>query len=119
MNYLTLLNCILKNGLEKEIAVHSSVLAWEIPWTEEPGGLQSMESPELDKTEAEKALARGPRAFDGRARTVAEGSQLPGLLILASLTRYVCKKLESKTCPRASLVAQRWGIRVPMQETRV
>ena len=78
-----------------------------------------MESPELDKTEAEKALARGPRAFDGRARTVAEGSQLPGLLILASLTRYVCKKLESKTCPRASLVAQRWGIRVPMQETRV
>ena len=30
--------------LEKEIATHSSVLAWEIPWTEEPGGLQSMGS---------------------------------------------------------------------------
>ena len=29
---------------EKEMATHSSVLAWEIPWTEEPGGLQSMES---------------------------------------------------------------------------
>ena len=27
---------------EKEMATHSSVLAWEIPWTEEPGGLQSM-----------------------------------------------------------------------------
>ena len=27
--------------LEKEMASHSSVLAWEIPWTEEPGGLQS------------------------------------------------------------------------------
>ena len=27
---------------EKEIATHSSILAWEIPWTEEPGGLQSM-----------------------------------------------------------------------------
>ena len=27
--------------LEKEMATHSSVLAWEIPWTEEPGGLQS------------------------------------------------------------------------------
>ena len=26
---------------EKEMATHSSVLAWEIPWTEEPGGLQS------------------------------------------------------------------------------
>ena len=30
--------------LEKEMAVHSSILAWEIPWTEEPGGLQSMRS---------------------------------------------------------------------------
>ena len=29
--------------LEKEMATHSSILAWEIPWTEEPGGLQSME----------------------------------------------------------------------------
>ena len=30
--------------LEKEMATHSSSLAWKIPWTEEPGGLQSMES---------------------------------------------------------------------------
>ena len=29
-------------SLEKEMATHSSILAWEIPWTEEPGGLQSM-----------------------------------------------------------------------------
>ena len=29
---------------EKEIATHSSILAWEIPWTEEPGRLQSLES---------------------------------------------------------------------------
>ena len=28
--------------LEKEMATHSSILAWEIPWTEKPGGLQSM-----------------------------------------------------------------------------
>ena len=27
--------------LKKEMATHSSILAWEIPWTEEPGGLQS------------------------------------------------------------------------------
>ena len=32
------------DSLEKEMATHSSVLAWEIPWTQEPGGLQSMES---------------------------------------------------------------------------
>ena len=30
--------------LEKEIGTHSSTLAWKIPWIEEPGGLQSMES---------------------------------------------------------------------------
>ena len=29
-------------SLEKELATHSSILAWKIPWTEEPGGLQSM-----------------------------------------------------------------------------
>ena len=31
-----------EDPLEKERATHSSILAWEIPWTEEPGGLQSM-----------------------------------------------------------------------------
>jgi len=31
-----------KGPLEKEMATHSSTLAWEIPWTEELGGLQSM-----------------------------------------------------------------------------
>ena len=33
----------LEDPLEKEMATHSSIFAWEIPWTEEPGGLQSME----------------------------------------------------------------------------
>ena len=35
---------------EKEMAIHFSILAWEIPWTEETGGLQSMESQESDMT---------------------------------------------------------------------
>ena len=33
-----------EDPLEKEMATHSSILAWKIPWTEEPGGLQSMGS---------------------------------------------------------------------------
>ena len=37
--------------LEKEMAAHSSILAWKIPWTEKPGGLQSMGSQESDMTE--------------------------------------------------------------------
>ena len=36
--------------MEKEIATHSGILAWEIPWTEEPGGPQSMGLQELDTT---------------------------------------------------------------------
>ena len=32
------------HALEKEMAIHSSILAWEIPWTEEPGRLQSLGS---------------------------------------------------------------------------
>ena len=40
-----------KIPLEKEMAIHSSILAWEIPWTEEPGRLQSMRvTKEMDRT---------------------------------------------------------------------
>ena len=35
---------VLEDPLEKDMATHSSILAWRIPWTEEPGGLQSMGS---------------------------------------------------------------------------
>ena len=33
-----------EDPLEKEMAMHSNILAWEVPWTEESGGLQSMGS---------------------------------------------------------------------------
>ena len=39
-----------EDTLEKEMATHSSILAWKIPWTEECGGLQSMGSQESDMT---------------------------------------------------------------------
>ena len=35
--------------LEKGMATHSSILAWRIPWTEEPGGLQSMGSQRIER----------------------------------------------------------------------
>ena len=40
-----------EDPLEKEMATHSCTLAWKIPWTEEPGRLQSMGSLESDMTE--------------------------------------------------------------------
>ena len=44
------------------MATHSRILAWEIPWTEEPGGLQSMGSEELDTPSllANAGFRRGP-----------------------------------------------------------
>ena len=41
-----------ENPLEKRMETHSSILAWRVPWTEEPGGLQPMGvTKELDMTE--------------------------------------------------------------------
>ena len=44
---ISALGVITQNQPEKAIAPHSSTLAWKIPWTEEPGGLQSMGSPRV------------------------------------------------------------------------
>ena len=43
-----------EDRLEEGMTTHSSILVWRILWTEEPGGLQSMGSKELDTTEATK-----------------------------------------------------------------
>ena len=40
-----------EDALEKDMATHSSILAWKIPWTEEPGGRQSIGSQESGTTE--------------------------------------------------------------------
>ena len=42
--WLSLQSLSREDPLEEEMALHSSILAWEIPWTEEPGGLQCMGS---------------------------------------------------------------------------
>ena len=41
-----------EDPMEEGMATHSSILAWRIPWTEEPGGLQSTGQKESDTTEA-------------------------------------------------------------------
>ena len=40
-----------EDSLKEEMATHCSILAWTIPWTEEPGGLQSLGHKELNMTE--------------------------------------------------------------------
>ena len=46
-----------EDPLEKEQATHSSIVAWEIPWTEEPGGLQSMGSQKSQTQFSDQARA--------------------------------------------------------------
>ena len=41
-----------EDPLEEDIVIHSSILAWRIPWTEEPGGLQSIGLQRVRHTEA-------------------------------------------------------------------
>ena len=45
-----------KDSLEKGMATHSSILAWSIPWTGEPGGRQSMGSQRVDHNPVTKQL---------------------------------------------------------------
>ena len=47
-----------EDPLEKEMATHSSILAWRIPWTEEPGGLQQRGRKELDTTKRLHSLTQ-------------------------------------------------------------
>ena len=47
----------LEDPLEKEMATHSNILAWRIPWMEEPGGLQSTGRKELDRVFSDQQLS--------------------------------------------------------------
>ena len=62
------------------MATHSSILAWRIPWTEEPGGLQSMGLQELDTTQRLKHHQGFPSGSDGKeSACISEGLGLiPG-----------------------------------------
>ena len=58
-----------EDPLEKEMATHSSILAWRIPWTEELGGLQSMGRKELDTTERFHFIIKAHCHFSSRLLT--------------------------------------------------
>ena len=49
--------------LEKGIATHSSIMAWRIPWTKEPGGLQFMELQKSDMTDATNTQSKANRVL--------------------------------------------------------
>ena len=55
-----------EDSLEEDMTTHSSILAWKIPWIEEPAGLQFMGSTELDTTEPLRTHAQVTDFFCAR-----------------------------------------------------
>ena len=68
-----------EDPLEKGMATHSSILAWRIPCTEEPGGLQSMESQSQTQLSDEHSLSQGT-SMNGQVES--ESVSLSGCLAL-------------------------------------
>ena len=59
-----------EDALEKGMAAHSSILAWEIPWAEEPGGLQSMGSQRIGNISC-KEVTTNIFSFEGHVVSAA------------------------------------------------
>ena len=53
-----------EDPLKKEMVTHSSILAWRIPWTEEPGGLQSMGSQRVGHDRVTNTFTSGSKLFN-------------------------------------------------------
>ena len=76
-----------EDPLEEEMATHSGILAWKIPWTEEPGGFQSMGSGESDMTECVRVHTHVPVCAHTRARTHTHTGLIAPLRMGSSQTR--------------------------------
>ena len=68
-----------EDPLEKEMATHSSTLAWKIPWTEKPGRLQSMGSQRVEHNWATSLTPLGSSASEDSACNAGNPGSIPGL----------------------------------------
>ena len=107
-----------EDPLEKEMATHSSILAWEIPWTEDPGWLWSMGSQRVGHDWATAAAAKSLQScptlcdpIDGSP----PGSPIPGILQARTLERVAISfsnawkwKVKVKSLSRVWLLATPW-----------
>ena len=97
--------------LDKEMATHSSILSWRIPWTEEPGRLQSMGSQESDTTEYSTHAADARHEGDhssipGWGRSPREGNGNP--LQYSCLGNPTDRGVWRATVPGATRVGCEW-----------
>ena len=76
-----------EDPLEKEMATHSSILAWEIPWTEEPGGLQSIgkrAKHNLATKQQQHTICLNHRSFPSLAGCVRDFNEIQFILMECS-----------------------------------
>ena len=65
-----------EDPLEEGMAIHSSIVAWRIPWTEEPGGLQSMETQRVRHNLATKHTHNNNNVFKNSKQSAASTTLL-------------------------------------------
>ena len=65
MHKIPVLSLGWEEPLEKETAAHSSILAWKVPWAEEPGGLQSVSSKRVGRDLVAKQLNATEKEKEG------------------------------------------------------
>ena len=82
-----------EDALEKGMATHSSILAWRIPWTEEPGRLQSTGSPRMGHSQAtqqQQQQQRHPLSYRNTGTTVLEYYLWHGRLLNSPAQSFFC-----------------------------
>ena len=67
----------LEDPLEEEMATHSRILAWEIPWTEEPGGYSPWGHKDLHTTEHTRSVQWTAMGYTHRFSKMTQGKQRP------------------------------------------
>ena len=101
-----------EDSLEEEMATHSGILAWEIPWTDKPGGLQSIG---LQKVRHDSAHRRGRREISkweviGMSKPRSECDELSGPEELKVLAEGVGRELTRKRiCNAEPWISSRTG----------
>ena len=117
--------------LEEGPTTHSSILAWETPWTEEPGGLQSMDGKELETTERLSAhtksnftctnkIRAGGKNHGTRESCISEGSvsrpsQSPSSQVLQGYS-WSCFHILKVHCDKQRHRRAGWWLRLPMSQ---
>ena len=96
-----------EDALEEDMATHSSVLAWRVPWTEEPGGLQSTGSPRAGHDWATNSfISRGAEILpaswskvqniNNRSNIVRNSVRTFQMIRTQTHTKKICKKIEKE-----------------------